>query len=340
MKRYIIATVLFVLAIEIILAIPLMVLTPIGNKVIATLNPAPTPPTSTSLPVLNSNGHPLPTLKSPVAYLLDADTDDTLLNIGGTKHLPMASTTKIMTAIIALEKGDPNQIITVKRDAVTEVIQNEGSNAGLTVGEKIPLIDMLYGLMLPSGDDAAIAIADSMSGSPANFVKIMNQYAQKLYLNNTHYINPDGLTYYDGPKQQADPNEYTTAADLAKLARYALQNPMFAQIVQTQQFILPATAGHGAHTWINTDNLLTSYPGAIGVKTGFTVEAGYCLVFAARNEKHTLIGVVLQGKGEDDRFADAPTLLNWGFALPLAPRLLNWGLTLPPAEPTPISQKK
>ena len=84
MKRYIIATVLFVLAIEIILAIPLMVLTPIGNKVIATLNPTPIPPTSTSLPVLNSNGHPLPTLKSPVAYLLDADTDDTLLNIGGT----------------------------------------------------------------------------------------------------------------------------------------------------------------------------------------------------------------------------------------------------------------
>jgi D-alanyl-D-alanine carboxypeptidase (penicillin-binding protein 5/6) len=295
-----------------------MVLTPMGGSIISTLRPAPTPQ-----PVLNPNGRALPSLKSPVAYLLDADTNDTLLSINGTKRVPMASTTKIMTAIIALEKSNPNQLITVKQAAVTEVVKNMGSNAGLSVGEKIPLIDMLYGLMLPSGDDAAIAIADSLSGSPANFVTIMNQYAKKLHLNNTHYINPDGLTYYNGPNRSANPNEYTTAADLATLTRYALQNPMFAQIVQTQQFVLPATTDHHAHIWTNTDNLLWSYPGALGVKTGFTVEAGYCLVFAARNGKHTLIGVVLQGKDENDRFTDAPTLLNWGFNLPLA-------------EPTPI----
>jgi D-alanyl-D-alanine carboxypeptidase (penicillin-binding protein 5/6) len=324
LKRYIVATVLLVLALEVIFAVPIMVLTPMGRKIAATLNPPPTP---TPLPVLNAIGSTPPTLKSPVAYLLDADTNDTLLSIHGTERLPMASTTKIMTAIIALEIGNPNQIVTVKQDAVTEVIKNMGSNAGLKVGDKLPLIDMLYGLMLPSGDDAAIAIADTLSGSPANFVKVMNQYAHKLHLNNTHYINPDGLTYYDGPNNTANPNEYTTATDLAQLTRYALRNPMFAQIVQTQEFVLPATSKHRAYNWVNTNDTLDAYPGMLGVKTGYTVEAGYCLVFAARNEKHMLIGVVLQGKNEDDRFSDAPTLLNWGFSLPLA-------------EPTPIPVSK
>jgi serine-type D-Ala-D-Ala carboxypeptidase (penicillin-binding protein 5/6) len=331
MKRYVIATILFILAIEIICAIPIMVFTPIGSKIIATLNPTPIPPTPTPLPVLNALGSTAPTLKSPVAYLLDADTNNTLLNVRGTEHLPMASTTKMMTALIALQIGNPSQIVTVKQDAVTEVIKNLGSNAGLKVGDKLPLIDMLYGLMLPSGDDAAIAIADTLSGSPTNFVKTMNQYAHKLHLNNTHYINPDGLTYYDGPNKKADPNEYTTAADLAQLARYALRNPMFAQIVQTQQFVIDANNDHGAYDWINTNEILDSYPGMLGVKTGYTVEAGYCLVFAARNGKHTLIGVVLQGKDKDDRFADAPTLLDWGLALPLAE---------PTPTPTPLSKQK
>lgn len=324
MKRYIVATVLSVIALEVLFAIPIMVLTPLGSKVIAAVNPIPTP---TPLPVLNALGSKAPTLKSPVAYLLDADTNDTLLSVRGTERRPMASTTKIMTAIIALQTGNPAQIVTVKQDAVTEVVKNIGSNARLKVGDKLSLIDMLYGLMLPSGDDAAIAIADTLSGSAANFVKTMNQYAHKLHLNNTHYINPDGLTYYDGPNKQADPNEYTTAADLAQLARYALRNPIFAQIVQTQQFILPASHDHGAYDWVNTNETLYTYPGMLGVKTGYTVEAGYCLVFAARNATHMLIGVVMQEKNANDRFSDAPTLLNWGMSLPLA-------------EPTPVVKHK
>lgn len=314
MKRLVIATVLFMLALELLLAIPLMIFTPIGPTIISSLNPTPTP---TPQPVLSANGQAPPTLKSPVAYLLDADTNDVLANVRGNERLPMASTTKIMTAIIALEKSQPDQIVTVKEDAVKEVTGNFGSTANLKAGDKVRMIDLLYGLLLPSGDDAAIAIADSISGSPANFVKIMNSYAHKLHLNNTHYINPDGLTYYTGANKKADPNEYTTAADLAQLTRYALRNPMFAQIVQIQHYQLPATADHGAYNWNTTDDLLQSYPGTIGVKTGFTLEAGACLVFAAKNSKHILIGVLLQGKDKNDRFTDAPQLLDWGFNLPL-----------------------
>ncbi|GCE30721.1 hypothetical protein KDA_62050 [Dictyobacter alpinus] len=314
MKRYIVATVLFVLAIEIILIIPLMIFTPVGTKVVDTFNPTPTP---TPMPVLSSNGLTPPAIKSPVMYLLDADTNNVLANVRGNERLPIASTTKIMTAIIALEKSKPDQIVEVKEDAVKEVTENLGSNANLKAGDKVRMIDMLYGLMIPSGDDAAIAIADTISGSPANFVKLMNDYAHKLHLNNTHYINPDGLTYYIGADKKPDPNEYSTAADLAQLTRYALQNPIFAQIIQIQHYQLPATADHGAFNWVTTNDLLQSYPGVIGVKTGFTVEAGSCLVFAGRDVRHTLIGVLLQGKEKTDRFTDAPELLQWGFALPL-----------------------
>lgn len=325
MKRLVIATVLFVLAIETLLTIPLMIFTPIGSTIVDHFNPTPTP---TPLPILSAVGSTPPKIKSPVAYLLDADTNNVLADVRGDERLPMASTTKIMTAIIALEKSQPDTIVTVKDDAVKEVTENLGSNANLKAGDKVRMIDLLYGLILPSGDDAAIAIADNISGSPTNFTTIMNAYAKKLHLNNTHYINPDGLTYYDKNKK-ADPNEYTTAADLAQLTRYALRNPMFAQIVQVQHYALPATTDHGAYTWETTNELIASYPGTIGIKTGYTDEAGACLVFAAKNSKHTLIGVLLQGQEKTDRFTDAPQLLDWGFALPMRE---------PTPTPTPIKK--
>ncbi|GER90877.1 hypothetical protein KDW_50390 [Dictyobacter vulcani] len=326
MKRHVAATILFVLAIEIILTIPLMIFTPIGTKIVNTLNPPPTP---TPMPVLSATGMTPPVIKSPVLYLLDADNNDVLANVRGNERFPVASTTKIMTAIIALEKSNPDQIVEVKQDAVKEVTDNLGSNANLKAGDKVRMIDLLYGLMLPSGDDAAIAIADTISGSPANFVKLMNDYTRKLHLKNTHYINPDGLTYYVGADKKPDPNEYSTAADLAQLTRYAMHNPMFAQIIQIQHYQLPATADHGAYNWTTTNDLMQSYPGVIGVKTGYTVEAGSCLVFAGKNAHHTLIGVLLQGKEKTDRFTDAPALLNWGFSLPMR---------APTPTPTPINK--
>jgi D-alanyl-D-alanine carboxypeptidase (penicillin-binding protein 5/6) len=223
-----------------------------------------------------------------------------------------------MTAVVAIEKGDLKKAVTIQPDAIEEVKKHDGSSGQLVAGDQIRLKDLLYALMLPSGDDAAVAIADSVGGSKDNFVKMMNDEAHKLHLNQTYYINPDGLTY-KLPDGKPDSNHYTTASDLARLTRYALSNALFSQIVQLQTYSLPATSQHHAYIWTTTDGLLKDYAGATGVKTGFTGEAGYCLVFSATNGNSHLIGVLLNEKNQDQRFTDAAKLLDWGFNLPLLP---------------------
>ena len=312
MWRRILGIVLLILAIGMIIAIPLLAFTPLGTNLLSSIIPTPTP---VPKPILTVRGTP-PAVSATAAYLLDADTGHVLVNVNGQQHLAMASTTKIMTALIAIQKADLNQIVTIKQDAVDEVKKNDGSSAQLVAGDQIRLKDLLYALLLPSGDDAAIAIADAVGGTTANFVQMMNLYAHQLHLTQTHYINPDGLTYMT-PQGQPDPGLYTTASDLVHLARYAMMDPLFAQIVQLQRYVLPANGVHHAYVWQTTDDLLGSYAGAIGIKTGYTVEAGYCLVFAATNGGHHLIGAVLQEKDADQRFTDAQTLLDWGFSLPL-----------------------
>jgi D-alanyl-D-alanine carboxypeptidase (penicillin-binding protein 5/6) len=230
----------------------------------------------------------------------------------------MASTTKIMTALIAMRAADPNELITIHQDALNEVNFNGGSTAQLKVGDQIPLKDLLYGLLLPSGDDAAIAIADAVGGSTGNFVNLMNLFAYRLHLYQTHYINPDGLTYYDANGHPL-PGHYTTAYDLVRLAEYAMSIPLFAQIVHTQHYTVPASSSHHAYSWDNTNLLLGTYAGATGVKTGYTLEAGECLVFSAIRSGHHLIGVVLHSTDATHRFNDAKILLNWGFGLPVLP---------------------
>lgn len=321
MGRRIFAIILLTLALILAIGIPILTFTPLGTRVLTSLSPAPTP---TPKPILTVRGTP-PPVDSTAAYLLDADTGHVLVDIHGEQRLPMASTTKIMTAIMIIDKANLNQVVTIKQDALDEVKKNNGSSAQLVVGDQIRLKDLLYALMLPSGDDAAIAIADAVGGTPANFVSMMNSYARQLHLTQTHYINPDGLTYLT-PQGKPDPDHYTTAADLTRLTRYALNNPLFAQIVQLQHFVLPATAVHHAYVWDTTNTLLSTYAGATGIKTGYTVEAGYCLVFSAFSSGHHLIGVVLQDKDANQRFVDAQTLLDWGFNLPLLP---------PPPTPTP-----
>jgi serine-type D-Ala-D-Ala carboxypeptidase (penicillin-binding protein 5/6) len=188
------------------------------------------------------------------------------------------------------------------------------------VGDQIRLSDLLYGLILPSGDDAAIAIAEAVGGTVSHFVALMNRDAQQLGLTQTHYVNPDGLTSTDA-QGQPDPKAYSSAADLVRLTRHALANPIFAQLVQLQHYVLFPTQFHHAYVWDGINALLSTYPGATGVKTGFTEEAGYCLVFSATNGVHHLIGAVLHDTTTDDnqRFVDARALLDWGFALPTAP---------------------
>jgi D-alanyl-D-alanine carboxypeptidase (penicillin-binding protein 5/6) len=331
MGRRILAIILLVLAVSIAVITPVLAFTPVGAHLLngfANATPTPTPwptpvpftptPTPPPKPILTVEGI-LPTIHAKAAYLLDADTAHTLDDFHGEIPLPMASTTKIMTAVIAIQMGNLDQVITVKQDAHDEWVNNNGSNAQLHAGDKIKLKDLLYALLLPSGDDAAIAIADGISGNSDNFVNVMNIFAYRLHLFQTHYINPDGLTYKTG-------QNYTTTYDLIRLAQYAMSLPLFAQIVKTPQYTLAATSTHHSYTWNTTNAFLAHsditptvkpYPGTTGIKTGYTAEAGGCLVFSATRNGHHLIGIVLGSADETSRFADAATLLNWGFGLPL-----------------------
>jgi serine-type D-Ala-D-Ala carboxypeptidase (penicillin-binding protein 5/6) len=339
MGRRILAVLLIMLAISIGVVTPVLALTPLGSSLLRSMHgatPAPaaspttlpfTPtaaPTPRPTPVLTITGTP-PALKVKAAYLIDADTGHTLDDFHGETPFPMASTTKIMTAIIAIQMGNLDKVITVHQDAINEVTSNAGSSAGLQAGEKIRLGDLLYGLLLPSGDDAAVAIADALAGRQASFVNIMNVYAYRLRLFQTHYTNPDGLTYYDAQNRPL-PENYTSAYDLMRLSRYALSIPLFARIVRTTQYALPASGAHQAHLWDTTNAFLAhtedaptarTYPGATGIKTGYTLEAGGCLVFSAARHGHHLLGVILGSADKPQRFLDSAALLNWGFALPL-----------------------
>jgi D-alanyl-D-alanine carboxypeptidase (penicillin-binding protein 5/6) len=208
-----------------------------------------------------------------------------------------------MSALLALQYGKLDQQITVGSDAVAAGA-GVNSHMGVSKGETLSLRDLLYGMMLPSGDDAAVAIADGISGSQQAFVQLMNARAQALGLTHTHYANPNGLDA---------PGHYTSASDLVKLAEIAMRNPVFATIVATQNYNIPATDKHKSYDLPNTNALLGSYDGAEGIKTGSTDNAGECLVFAALRNDANLIGVVLGAPDDPTRFSDARALLDWGF---------------------------
>ncbi|MBR4906493.1 MAG: D-alanyl-D-alanine carboxypeptidase [Clostridia bacterium] len=211
------------------------------------------------------------------AYLIEANSGRVLYAKNETARLPMASTTKIMTALLAVESGRLTEKVTV----VQEAVGTEGSSMYLKAGEKISLEDLVYGLMLTSGNDAAVAIACFLDGSTSAFADHMNARAKTLGLSDTHFVTPNGLH---------DPDHYTTARDLALLGAAALENPFFAEIVRTQY---RRTEGTNPHTLKNKNRLLWEYEGGIGVKTGYTKAAGKCLVFAAERGEMKLVGAVL-----------------------------------------------
>jgi serine-type D-Ala-D-Ala carboxypeptidase (penicillin-binding protein 5/6) len=311
------------IAILLLIAVPVLAFTPMGARLFIhqpvvvesspTAIPATPTPRPTPQPILTVRGTP-PAISASAFYLVDMETDHVLASQNDVKPVPMASTTKIMTALIAIESGDLNQPVTIQQDSLERIAEG-GSSAGLRVGDTLSLHDMLYALMLPSGDDAAVAIADTLAGSPQAFVQRMNLFAYHLRLFQTHYANPDGLSL----TPEEDLQHYTTANDLSRLAEYALRIPFFAQVVHTEHYVVLASAAHARYDWTNTNTLLGSYTGMLGVKTGFTYAAGYCLVFAAERNGHMLLGVVLHSASEEQRVQDAVALLNWGFALPLLP---------------------
>ncbi len=270
--------------------------------------PTPTPsPTPTPTPVptpLPPTPTPAPFISGTAAYLIDADTGRVLYTMNSLQPLPIASTTKIMTAIVTIENGNLDQGVTVQQ-ADLDQVPSGSSNAGLVVGDYFRVHTLLYGLMLRSGTDASIVIARVVAGSTQNFVAMMNRKAETLHLIHTHFSSPHGFSGGDN---------YSSAADLVTLTNYAMRNPLFAQIVRQTTYNVAPTLYTHAYQWANTNALLSSYPGVDGVKTGWTDSAGVCLVFSARRNGHDLIGVELHAPSYDAVFADGAKLLDLGFS--------------------------
>ena len=211
---------------------------------------------------------------------------------------PMASTTKIMTALVVLEVMQPDTVVKVPAAAVGI----EGSSIYLFVDEEITVRTLLYALLLSSANDAAAALALVCAGSIESFADQMNRKAAELGLADTHFVTPHGLH---------DDTHYSTARDMARLAAAALENPTFAEIVSTVRYSAPQNGTGASRLFINHNRLLRSYEGTIGVKTGFTKASGRCLVSAARRDGLTLIAVTLNDPND---WRDHAALYDWGFS--------------------------
>jgi D-alanyl-D-alanine carboxypeptidase (penicillin-binding protein 5/6) len=241
----------------------------------------------------------VPKVSAREAYLMDATTGAEIFAKRETRRVPVASLTKIMTAYVVRRTAGLDEIITITKADVRHATTNGASGAGLRAGERLTVRDLLYALLLPSAADAAHALAERYGPGTDGFVARMNRTARALGLADTRYGNPDGL-----PSRG-----YSTARDQARLAQVVLRDPVIAAIVKSERRVVAKTRSHRAHVWRNTNDLLAD--GALGLKTGYTREAGYCLTFAAVRNDHTYIGVVLGEAGDTRRFTTARALLDW-----------------------------
>ncbi len=231
------------------------------------------------------------------AVLINADTGTIIYGKNPYEQRAMASTTKIMTALLTAEAGDLDSKFT----ADSYAIQVEGTSMGLKQGDIVTRRALLYGMLLPSGNDAANAAAISVSGSMSEFAKLMNKKAEELGLKNTHFVNPSGLDAQ---------GHYTTAYDLALLTKAALKNPTFAEICQKSRAQVEFGNPPSLRTLSNSNKMLWQYEDCIGVKTGFTDNARRCLVSAAQRNGVTLIAVTLN---DPDDWIDHTKMLDYGF---------------------------
>ena len=245
----------------------------------------------------------VPSVPGRAAYLFDATTGTIHFSKQAAKRMPVASLTKVMTAYVVLREAQLSDTVTVKAEDVKHATTNGATDAGLRAGERLTVRDLLYGVMLPSGADAANALARVYGPGNAKFVAKMNLAARSLGLADTRYANADGL-----PKPSPG---YSTAQDQAKLADIALREPTLRIIASTGRHAVKKSASHRAHTWTNSNKLLGKAPGAVGLKTGYTSAAGYCLSFAADRDGHRIIGVILGESNADRRFQTATRLLDW-----------------------------
>lgn len=257
-------------------------------------NPLELPP-PTQYPVFA--GVEAPYLTAQAVIVVDSDSAVVLYEKNAQVPLFPASTTKIMTALVALEAYPLDEVITVKQAS-----ESIGHEMRLVPGERISVKNLLYGALVESGNDAALALAQHYPGGYQDFIDRMNQKAKEFNLENTQFRNVSGV-------EQA--GHVTTVRDLAILAKEALKNETFAEIVGTEVVTLQSEDGEITHTLRNINELLGTVPGVKGVKTGWTENAGECLVTVTERDGHTIITVVL---GSEDRFGESKKLIDWAFA--------------------------
>lgn len=254
-------------------------------------------------PEITTQAYPPPPILARAAALLDADTGQWLLLKGADRPLAMASTTKIMTAVLTIEHGHLDDRVLVSRKAASI----GETTMGLVAGERVRARDLLYGLLLPSGNDAAIALAEYLGGSVQGFARMMSVKAASLGMRHTHYLNPFGFFFTASGDA---PNHYTTARDLVILANDAMAMPLFRQVVGTKSHVVPADRLQRRHELRNINQVLYWYPGVDGVKPGWTSGAGICQVIDVRRFGRHLIAALLD---TPNLYTDARDLLDYGF---------------------------
>ena len=252
-----------------------------------------------TIEVTASNVSELPKTNSRRYIVYDRISKSMIIGKNEDVKSAMASTTKIMTTIVILEKADLNEKVTVSAKAGG----TGGSRLGLKRGDKTSVRDLLYGLMLRSGNDAAVALAEHVGGSVKGFAELMNEKASELGLTNTHFVTPHGLD---------DANHYTTALELAKLTDYAMDNETFAKIVGTKSTTI--YINNQSRQINNTNELLGVLNGVVGVKTGFTNNAGRCLVTETKRNNMDIITIVLGADTKKDRTKDSVNLIEYTFS--------------------------
>lgn len=239
-----------------------------------------------------------PNLSARIGLIFDRNSKTILYEKNGKKQVPMASTTKIMTSIVVLENANLNEVVTIDKKAAG----TGGSRLELKANDKITVHDLLYGLMLRSGNDAAVALANHVGGSVEGFSKMMNQKAKQMGLTNSHFVTPHGLDQEE---------HYTTAYELACMADYALQIPKFKEIVGTKNYNI--TINGKSRIISNTNELLGNLNGVYGIKTGFTNGAGRCLVTGCKRGNLDIITVVLGSDTKKIRTTDSIKLIEYAY---------------------------
>jgi serine-type D-Ala-D-Ala carboxypeptidase (penicillin-binding protein 5/6) len=250
-------------------------------------------------------------VKAKAGILVDATTGQVLWAEGENTERPIASITKVMTALVVIQAGGLNREVTVP-GAVTAYVAKYDANAiGLIPGQVLTVNELLHGMLIESAADAAYTLANAYGPGLPAFIAKMNAEAAKLGLTGTHFTSPDGLPY------PTETSTYSTPADLVKLGAVAMSYPEFSSIVDLRYYNVAAGDGHSAYSFTNSDPLIGQYPGVIGIKDGFTDEAGHTLLFEAVRNGRTLIGDVLGSPPTSVAAGaqDATRVLNWGFSL-------------------------